>query len=95
MLECARSLLGEFAKQRIVDVGEFYQCHVRCESEQFLYHEQQRINQQDDYAVDGKVEEYQRVYVTDILQLRHLESGPYQTVRYEYEQAGTEYLRAL
>ena len=43
----------------------------------------------------GKVEEYERVYVTDVLQLCHLECAPYQAVGYEYEQAGTEYLRAL
>lgn len=64
----------------VVDVGELNQGHIRCESEQFLYDEQQRIYKQDYDAVDGKEEECPRVYVTDILKLGHLECSPYHAV---------------
>ena len=55
VLEGTRHGLGHAAQQRVVDVGQLDQRHVRGEAEGLLQHKQQRVGEEQEDAVDDEV----------------------------------------
>ena len=47
MVEGALRLFGEFAKERMIDVGYFYQRDGRGESEDFFQNEEERVDKEE------------------------------------------------
>ena len=73
VLECARRLLAQFAKQRVVCIGKLEERHRRGESEGLLDHQHQGIGEEEEETIDREVVVDGAVELRDIIRLDELE----------------------
>ena len=95
VLERARCHFRQLAQQRVVDVGQFDEGHVGSEAEHLLQHEQERIGEQQEHAIDEEVEIHRHVELRQVIFRDEFVGEIRQAVTQRDDEGRAEQLRAL
>ncbi len=95
VLEGARHGFGHPAEQGSVDVGQLHQCDVGREAEGLFHQEQQRVGEEQQDAVDDKVDVHRAVHLAEVILGNQFEGEIGGRIGYGDHACRLEELRAL